>query len=121
MLGDAAHTMLPYVGQGVNQAIEDSVSLAIFLREAEGPDGIIDAFKRYTTARLQRTAIMQASSRRSGSQLDSQAEYEDIKKRDADVRAGRDFRRSFFYDYDAAAVAEKTLMRSHNARRALFA
>ncbi|GAA2203467.1 FAD-dependent monooxygenase [Sinomonas flava] len=121
LLGDAAHTMLPYVGQGVNQAIEDSVSLAIFLRETEGPEGIVDAFKRYTTARLQRTAIMQASSRRSGSQLDSQAEYEDITKRDADVRAGRDFRRSFFYDYDAAAVAEKTLMRSHNARRALFA
>lgn len=112
MLGDAAHTMLPYVGQGVNQAIEDSVSLAIFLREADGPEGIVGAFKRYTTARLQRTAIMQASSRRSGSQLDSQAEFEDIKKRDAEVRAGRDFRRSFFFDYDAVAVAEKTLTRS---------
>ena len=112
LLGDAAHTMLPYVGQGVNQAIEDSVTLAIFLREADGPEGIVGAFKRYTTARLQRTAIMQASSRRTGSQLDSQAEFEDIKKRDAEMRAGREFRRNFFFDYDAVAVAEKALTRS---------
>lgn len=113
LLGDAAHTMLPYVGQGVNQAIEDSVSLAIFLRDTDGSGGIAKAFKRYANARLQRTAIMQASSRRSGSQLDSQAEFKDIKKRDAEVRAGRDFRRSFFFDYDAVAVAEKILTRSH--------
>lgn len=112
LLGDAAHTMLPHAGQGVNQAIEDSVTLAIFLREASGPGGITEALKRYAAVRMQRTAILQASSRRSGSQLDSQAEFESVKKRDAEVRAGRDFRRSFIFDYDAAAFAERTVARS---------
>lgn len=121
LLGDAAHTMLPHAGQGVNQAIEDSITLAFFLREAGGPDGIAEAFKRYTSVRMQRTAILQNSSRRSGSQFDSQNEFEDTKKRDAELRAGRDFRRSVVFDYDAVAAAEKALKRSQNTRRALFA
>lgn len=118
LLGDAAHTMLPHAGQGANQAIEDSLTLALFLREADGPEGIIDAFKRYTSVRMQRTAILQNSSRRSGSQFDSQGEWDDITRRNADLRAGRDFRRSVVFDFDAAAVAAKTLKRSHNTRRA---
>ena len=111
LLGDAAHAMLPHAGQGVNQAMEDSITLAFFLREAESADGIAEAFKRYTAVRMQRTAILQNSSRRSGSQFDAQNEFEDIKKRDADLRAGRDFRRSVVFDYDAVAVAEKALKR----------
>jgi len=111
LLGDAAHTMLPHAGQGVNQAMEDSITLAFFLREAEGADGIAEAFKRYTAVRMQRTAILQYSSRRSGSQFDAQNEFEDTKKRDADLRAGRDFRRSVLFDFDAVAAAEKALKR----------
>jgi salicylate hydroxylase len=111
LLGDAAHTMLPHAGQGVNQAIEDSVTLAFFLREAEGADEIVEAFKRYTAVRMQRTAILQSSSRRVGSQFDAQNEFQDITKRDAELRAGRDFRRSVVYDFDAVAAADKALKR----------
>lgn len=111
LLGDAAHTMLPHAGQGVNQAMEDSITLAFFLREAESADGIAEAFKRYTAVRMQRTAILQNSSRRSGSQFDARNEFEDTKKRDADLRAGRDFRRSVLFDFDAVAAAEKALKR----------
>ena len=37
LLGDAAHPMLPHVGQGANQAIEDAVALAAVLRRADRP------------------------------------------------------------------------------------
>lgn len=111
LLGDAAHTMLPHAGQGVNQAMEDSITLAFFLREAAGSEEIAEAFKRYTAVRMQRTAILQNASRRSGSQFDAQNEFEDIAKRDADLRAGRDFRRSVVFDFDAVAAAEKALIR----------
>ena len=35
LLGDAAHPMLPHVGQGANQAIEDGVALATVLGQAD--------------------------------------------------------------------------------------
>jgi salicylate hydroxylase len=109
LLGDAAHTMLPHQGQGVNQAIEDSMALAIFLRAAESPADIPEAFRRYTSVRMQRTAILQHGSRRAGAMFDAQNEFADLAKRDADLRVGRDFRRSAVFDYDACKVAEKAL------------
>lgn len=111
LLGDAAHTMLPHQGQGVNQAIEDSVALAVFLDAAESTAEIPEAFRRYTSVRMQRTAILQHGSRRAGAMFDAQYEFADLRKRDADLRVGRDFRRSAVFDYDAFKVAEKALTR----------
>ena len=109
LVGDAAHTMLPHQGQGVNQAIEDSMALAVFLKAAATPADIPEAFRRYTSVRMQRTAILQHGSRRAGAMFDAQYEFSDLKKRDADLRVGRDFRRSAVFDYDAVKVAEKAL------------
>ncbi len=111
VLGDAAHTMLPHQGQGVNQAIEDSMALAFFLKEADTVDDIPEAFRRYAAVRMQRTAILQHGSRRAGAMFDAQNEFETIKKRDADLRGGRDFRRSAVFDYDVWKVSEKALTR----------
>ncbi|MEU4362614.1 FAD-dependent monooxygenase [Promicromonospora sp. NPDC023987] len=118
LLGDAAHTMLPHQGQGVNQAIEDSMALATFLKAANGVSGIPEAFRRYTSVRMQRTAILQHGSRRAGAMFDAQYEFMNLEKRDADLRVGRDFRRSAVFDYDALKVAEKALNRF---RRSSFA
>lgn len=111
LLGDAAHTMLPHQGQGVNQAIEDSMALATFLATADGVSDIPEAFRRYTAVRMQRTAILQHGSRRAGAMFDAQHEFADLTKRDADIRVGRDFRRSAVFDYDAQKVAERALAR----------
>ncbi len=111
LLGDAAHTMLPHQGQGVSQAIEDSMALATFLAAADGVSDIPEAFRRYTAVRMQRTAILQHGSRRAGAMFDAQYEFANLEKRDADIRVGRDFRRSAVFDYDAQKVAEEALNR----------
>jgi salicylate hydroxylase len=111
LLGDAAHTMLPHQGQGVNQAIEDSMALATFLAAADDVSDIPEAFRRYTAVRMQRTAILQNGSRRAGAMFDAQYEFADLDKRDADIRVGRDFRRGAVFDYDAQKVAEQALNR----------
>ncbi|MGH8882769.1 MAG: FAD-dependent monooxygenase, partial [Stackebrandtia sp.] len=38
LLGDAAHAMLPHMGQGANQAIEDAMALATLIRELDTAD-----------------------------------------------------------------------------------
>ena len=103
LLGDAAHAMLPHASQGLNQAIEDSVALAAFLRGA-GADGVEYALQRYESLRIERTSAVQAGSRRNGSRYDGQAEYTDTEKRDAELRGAAEFR-TWLYDYDALAAA----------------
>jgi salicylate hydroxylase len=59
LLGDAAHAMLPFMGQGAATAIEDAMvlarCLAAFPRE--------EALRRYEAARLDRTTMVQTQSR----------------------------------------------------------
>ena len=57
LLGDACHPMLPFVGQGAAQAIEDGVTLATCLRQY---DDVSEALTRYQALRLPRTAQVQA-------------------------------------------------------------
>src|SRR3954471_21352760 len=64
LLGDAAHPMLPYLGQGACQAMEDGVVLAMALdtqrAEASGPVG------RYERWRLPRARRVVLSARERG-------------------------------------------------------
>ncbi len=71
LLGDAAHPMLPHLGQGVNQALEDAVALATLLGAAHGSSGVPAALKRYEDLRRERTARVQLGSRRNGAGYDS--------------------------------------------------
>jgi 2-polyprenyl-6-methoxyphenol hydroxylase-like FAD-dependent oxidoreductase len=64
LLGDAAHAMTPFQGQGACQAIEDALVLATTL----GPDpDPLRALPAYTAARLPRTTAIVTGSRRVGS------------------------------------------------------
>jgi salicylate hydroxylase len=72
LLGDAAHPMLPHMGQGANQAIEDAMALATLLRGASAAD-VPETLTRYETLRRARTARIQRLSRTNGVGLDSGA------------------------------------------------
>ena len=111
LLGDAAHSMIPHQGQGVNQAFEDCITLAFFLKQADSARDIPEAFRRYTAVRMQRATILQVGSRRAGAMFDSQLQFTNTRKRDLDLASGRDFRRAAVFDYDALKVAEKALER----------
>ena len=46
LLGDAAHAMLPHMGQGANQAIEDGMALATLMRGTDAAD-VAEVLLRY--------------------------------------------------------------------------
>ena len=66
MLGDAAHPMTPFLGQGACLAIEDALVIG---RAFEGSASVEDAFKRYETARKTRGTNVQLWSRDEGRAL----------------------------------------------------
>jgi salicylate hydroxylase len=49
LLGDAAHAMLPHLGQGANQAIEDGIALAAILENRDAAEVLtsFDTMKRF--------------------------------------------------------------------------
>lgn len=105
LLGDAAHPMLPHLGQGANQAIEDGVALAAFLEGRRGSD-VAGALKRYEIFRRSRTDIVQAESRRNGQRYDSR--YESLEARDREIADSRELRR-WIFDHDVEKEARNNL------------
>ena len=79
LLGDAAHPMVPHLGQGAAQAIEDGFTLAVLLEDAKRQD-IPKRLRAYEKLRLERTSQIQALARDSGRFY--RAEYEDVAERD---------------------------------------
>ena len=61
LLGDAAHSMLPYMAQGTSMTLEDAFVLALELERT--PDQISEALRRYESARMPRTRRAQLGSR----------------------------------------------------------
>jgi salicylate hydroxylase len=61
LLGDAAHPMLPFLGQGASMAMEDGFVLAREL--ARAPDDIAEALCAYEAERVPRTAKVQLAAR----------------------------------------------------------
>ncbi|KAL7527922.1 hypothetical protein ACHAXR_002192 [Thalassiosira sp. AJA248-18] len=63
LLGDAVHAMMPNLGQGGCQAIEDAFVLAQELNSASSRDDIESKLSSYTKRRLIRSAVVQGLSR----------------------------------------------------------
>jgi len=99
--GDAAHAMLPHLGQGANQAVEDAVALSIFL-EGRHPADVLATLKRYEAFRRERTDVVQAEARKNGLRYDSK--YESLEQRDREIANSATLRK-WMYDYDVAKEA----------------
>ncbi|WP_304689211.1 FAD-dependent monooxygenase [Microbacterium sp.] len=105
LLGDAAHPMLPHLGQGANQSIEDAATLGVLLDGAT-PEDLPDRLQTYEKIRLPRAARVQQGARANGLRYDSA--YVDLEQRDREIQDSVQFRLSIF-DYDALAVAEEAV------------
>ena len=109
LLGDAAHPMLPYLGQGACQAMEDGVVLARAI-EAQ-PDDLSAALKLYENTRLARANRVVLSARARGVDNHLVSPIAAF-KRDMLIAIRRHFgkdpsgrRSAWIPDYDAASVA----------------
>ena len=104
LLGDAAHPMLPFRGQGAGQSLEDGLVLARCLEgDRDAPER---ALRAYAARRRERAAALQAASRDAGRelQLDDPAE---VAARNAAMRADPDAhiaRNDWIWGYDAAGA-----------------
>ncbi len=101
LLGDAAHPMLPHLGQGANQSIEDGMALATILARA-GQATAPAALLAYERLRRERVAAVQRGARENGMRYDSA--YADLGVRDAEITAHAAFRKRL-YDHDVVPEA----------------
>ena len=104
LLGDAAHPMLPHLGQGANQSIEDGMALATILSEVDKV-AVPAALLAYEKLRRERVAEVQLGARTNGLRVDSMNAYTDLSKRDAELAAHANFR-AHLYAYDVVPAAK---------------
>ena len=102
LLGDAAHPMLPHLGQGANQSIEDGMALATILARADRTTAP-QALLAYERLRRERVAQVQRGARENGLRYDSA--YSDLGVRDAEITAHAAFRKRL-YDHDVVPDAQ---------------
>jgi salicylate hydroxylase len=102
LLGDAAHPMLPHLGQGANQSIEDGMALATILASANRKTAPA-ALLAYERLRRERVALVQRGARENGLRYDSA--NPDLGVRDAEIAAHAAFRRRL-YDHDVVPEAK---------------
>jgi len=102
LLGDAAHPMLPHLGQGANQSIEDGMALAMILARTDRVTAP-QALHAYERLRRERVAQVQRGARENGLRYDSAAS--DLGVRDAEIVAHAAFRKRL-YDHDVVPDAQ---------------
>ena len=94
--------MLPHLGQGANQSIEDGIALATILARADRASAP-QALVAYEGLRRERVAQVQRGARENGLRYDSA--YSDLGVRDAEITAHAAFRKRL-YDHDVVPDAQ---------------
>jgi salicylate hydroxylase len=94
--------MLPHLGQGANQSIEDGMALATILESADRSTAPL-ALLAYERLRRERVAQVQRGARENGLRYDSA--YSDLGVRDAEIAAHAAFRKRL-YDHDVIPDAQ---------------
>ncbi|MEM9529374.1 MAG: FAD-dependent monooxygenase [Pseudomonadota bacterium] len=88
LLGDAAHPMLPFLGQGASMALEDAAVLAAALTEQTS---VADAYEQYAKARVERANWVLLDSRRAGERFANEKPSPDNFRGDRAMQADRLF------------------------------
>jgi salicylate hydroxylase len=107
LLGDAAHPMLPHLGQGANQSIEDGMALATILANTDAKNAPA-ALQAYESIRRDRVASVQRGARENGLRYDTF--HGDVARRDAEITAHASFRKRL-YDHDVVPEAKAAAMK----------
>jgi salicylate hydroxylase len=102
LLGDAAHPMLPFLGQGASMAFEDAYVLSREL--CRSPEDVARALRAYEAQRIPRTAKVQLAARKQGEVFHLTSPLSRIKRwfQNRVVDKGRlaELRTEWLYSYD---------------------
>lgn len=105
LMGDAAHPMVPHLGQGAGQAIEDAYTLGILL-DGASKDDVPARLASYEQLRRDRTTRVQGVARRAGQFY--RTDFPDSKERDATMAGWtKEVRWILEHDAHAASMAER--------------
>ena len=97
--------MLPHLGQGANQSIEDGMALATILAQADNA-AVPAALLAYERLRRERVADVQLGARQNGLRVDSA--YADLARPRRRAPAHAEFRKQL-YAYDVVPEAKKAM------------
>jgi salicylate hydroxylase len=109
LMGDAAHPMVPHVGQGAGQSIEDGFTLALLLEGCSVRD-VADRLSLYEELRLERTSKVQALARAAGKLYRSNSD--DASDKAARLREWM-AQGQWVFEHDAEKTAEDALSNHH--------
>ena len=108
LMGDAAHPMVPHVGQGAGQSIEDAITLAVLLEGSTAAD-VAARLKVYEALRLARTSRVQALARAAGKLY--RAEHENPSEKAERLREWW-AQGKWVFEHDAEEAARDALAKS---------
>jgi salicylate hydroxylase len=106
LLGDSAHAMLPYLGQGAGMAIEDACVLAAALaRHGDDPDTALRVYEQIRVPRARAAVLGSRARARENHLVSPWARLKRDVKFALRERFGRDrtaFQSAWLYDYDVS-------------------